>query len=195
MLFQGQEYASTRPFLYFADHQGPLRRAVRDGRAGFLAQFPSIAEPRVRALLPEPGAEATFAASRLDPAERAAHPEALALHRDLLALRRGDPVLRAQGEDGLDGAVLGPEAFCLRYRGGDGQDRLLLVNLGRALELQSLAEPLLATPDRAGWTELLCTEDPRYGGGGAPPFDDAGPVRLPAEAALLLAPAQEARHG
>ena len=31
MLFQGQEFGSTRPFLYFADHDGELAKAVRDG--------------------------------------------------------------------------------------------------------------------------------------------------------------------
>src|SRR5205814_871771 len=41
MLLQGQEFAASTPFLYFADHQGGLAQAVRDGRREFLAQFPS----------------------------------------------------------------------------------------------------------------------------------------------------------
>ena len=49
MLFQGQEFAASSPFLYFADHHGALADQVRKGRAEFLAQFPSIATAEVDA--------------------------------------------------------------------------------------------------------------------------------------------------
>src|SRR5690606_38790927 len=39
MLFQGQEYAASSPFFYFADHNPELARLVAKGRAEFLAQF------------------------------------------------------------------------------------------------------------------------------------------------------------
>src|SRR5207253_2493753 len=42
MLFQGQEFGASAPFLYFADHDGELAEAVAQGRRKFLAQFPSI---------------------------------------------------------------------------------------------------------------------------------------------------------
>src|SRR5262249_51172049 len=42
MLFQGQEFSASAPFLYFADHDPELAQAVRQGRAEFLQQFPSI---------------------------------------------------------------------------------------------------------------------------------------------------------
>src|SRR5207249_1560003 len=45
MLFQGQEFAASAPFFYFADHKSELAELVRDGRADFLTQFPSLAEP------------------------------------------------------------------------------------------------------------------------------------------------------
>ena len=48
MLFQGQEFGSTRPFVYFADHDAELARAVAKGRREFLAQFPSLADPEVQ---------------------------------------------------------------------------------------------------------------------------------------------------
>jgi maltooligosyltrehalose trehalohydrolase len=189
MLFQGQEYGSTRPFHYFADHAGELGRRVREGRAAFVRQFPSAEAADMRDRLADPSAEETFAGSKLDPAERARGGPALALHRDLLELRRIDPVLRSQGRDGIDGAVLAPEAFCLRLAGVGGRDRLLLVNLGADLELRSVAEPLVAPPDRRGWTVVWSSEDPRYGGSGTPAFDDARGLRVAGHAALLLAPA------
>jgi maltooligosyltrehalose trehalohydrolase len=188
MLFQGQELGSTRPFLYFADHRPGLAERVRAGRGEFLRQFPGIAESEAGELLADPGSPATFEACKLDPEARRAHPEAIALHRDLLELRREDPVLRAQGADGLDGAVLGPEAFALRWLDRRGADRLLLVNLGRTLSAGSIAEPLLAPPAGAAWTVAWSSEQPRYGGVGAPPPFGAGGIRIAGHAAALLVP-------
>jgi maltooligosyltrehalose trehalohydrolase len=71
-----------------------------------------------------------FERSKLDFSERERHPEAYALHRDLLRLRRQDPVFHAQKRRGVDGAVLGPESFVLRYYEEHGNDRLLIVNTG-----------------------------------------------------------------
>jgi maltooligosyltrehalose trehalohydrolase len=188
MLFQGQEFGASSPFLYFADHQPELAAKVRDGRREFLAQFPSIAAPGVSACLPDPGDPGSFERSKLDLGERARHAETYALHADLLALRREDPVFRAQGVHGVDGAVLGAEAFVLRFFGGGGDDRLLVVNLGPDLALDILPEPLLAPPADRRWALAWCSEDPRYGGRGAAPFDAERDWRIPAQAALVLRP-------
>ena len=117
MLFQGQEFASSAPFLYFADHRGELGDKVREGRAAFLTQFPSIASPEMMATLPDPSDPGTFERCKLDFAERGRHESIYAMHRDLIRLRRRDPVFRAQRPHGVDGAVLGPEAFVLRFFG------------------------------------------------------------------------------
>ena len=45
MLFQGQEFAASSPFHYFADHEKGLARKVRQGRGEFLQQFDSLAAP------------------------------------------------------------------------------------------------------------------------------------------------------
>src|SRR5205814_9974385 len=132
---------------------------------------------------------ATFERCRLHPSERDRHPEAWALHRDLLRRRREDPVLSRQGRDGLAGAVLGPEAFVVRFFGPDGDDRLLVVNLGPDLHLSPAPEPLLAPPLGRRWSVLWSTESRTYGGGGTFPPDSADGWRLPGEAAVLLAPA------
>ena len=55
MLFQGQEFGSTRPFYFFADHGADLAKLVREGRAKFLQQFPSLAAADILALVPDPG--------------------------------------------------------------------------------------------------------------------------------------------
>jgi maltooligosyltrehalose trehalohydrolase len=192
MLFQGQEFASSKPFLFFADHHGELAPLVAKGRGDFLAQFPSIATDAVRARLDAPHAEATFAKCVLDHTERDApgHAEMLALHRDLLALRRDDATIAARGTKGFDGAVLGPDAFVLRWFADDPRaDRILVVNLGPDRALGPLSEPLLAPPEACNWALRFSSESPRYAGRGTPTVEnEQGEWRLVAESAVLFAP-------
>jgi maltooligosyltrehalose trehalohydrolase len=188
MFFQGQEFAASSPFLFFADHNPELARLVKKGRGEFLAQFPSIARPEMRALLPDPADPRTFERCRLDWAERDRHVETLALHCDLLRLRRDDPVLHAPRSGGLDGAVLAPEALVLRFFGGTAGDRLLVVNFAADLHLDPAPEPLLAPLEGARWETLWSSEDPRYGGRGTPPLDNDDNWRLLGHAAVVLVP-------
>jgi maltooligosyltrehalose trehalohydrolase len=148
----------------------------------------------MRNRLPRPADRATFEASKLDPAERekSLHAEALALHRDLLRLRRDEPTIREGRRPGaLDGAVLGPEALVARWfdPGDLHDDRLLVVNLGAELGLEVAPEPLLAPPERRRWRVLWSSEDPRYGGRGTAEAEtEEQNWRLPAHSALVLAP-------
>jgi len=185
MLFQGQEFAASSPFLFFADHNPELAPRVRKGRAKYLAQFPSIALPAMQAQLADPSKPETFERCKLDVAERQRHAEVYALHRDLIRLRREDTVLRAPKRGSYDGAVLGPESFALRWFGGEG-DRLLLVNLGRDQRLDPAPEPLLAPPEEMRWLLYWSSEDPRYGGFGALHPETEQGWRLPGQAAVLL---------
>jgi maltooligosyltrehalose trehalohydrolase len=188
MLFQGQEFAASAPFLYFADHKPELARLVRRGRTDFLRQFPALAAPEMQGRLPDPADPATFEQSKLDLSERERHAEAYALHRDLIALRREEAVFAAQRPGGVDGAVLAEQAFVLRYFDGAADDRLLLVNLGRELSFDPAPEPLLAPPAGCRWTVRWSSEDPRYGGFGTPPVESDQGWRLPAESAIVLHP-------
>jgi len=187
LLFQGQEFAASTPFFYFADQQGPLADSYHRDRNRFLAQFPSLALDEIQKRLPRPSDPAVFHRCKLDFSDRQSHAEEYALHRDLLRLRREDPVLHAQRKGAVDGAVLGPDAFVLRYFGPAGNDRLLLVNFGIDLQLESAPEPLLAPPEDKQWTVLWASEDPRYGGCGAPPPVTEENWRIPGRAAVLLA--------
>jgi maltooligosyltrehalose trehalohydrolase len=188
MLFQGQEYSSSKPFLYFADHKPDLAAAIAKGRVEFLAQFPSLTDPGVVAGLAPPAHERTFLACKLDAAERAAHEEAYTMHRDLLALRRDDAVLGRAGAYRPEGAVLGAAAFLLRYIDRERGDRLLLVNLGCDLDFQPAREPLLAPPPDGRWRMAWSSEAPQYGGQGTPPLDPDGPWRLSGASAVFFVP-------
>jgi maltooligosyltrehalose trehalohydrolase len=161
---------------------------VAKGRKEFLQQFKTIACAEAASVLSDPAAEQTFLRSKLDFSERETHSEIYALHRDLLRLRREDPVFANPRAGGLDGAVLGPEAFVLRFFSEDGKDRLLLINLGLDLDLTPAPEPLLAPPGEADWSILWSSEAPCYGGGGTPPLPGEGSWRLLGHAAVVLQP-------
>ncbi|HUP72020.1 MAG TPA: malto-oligosyltrehalose trehalohydrolase [Acidimicrobiales bacterium] len=85
MLFQGEEWGASSPFLYFTDHADPtLGDAVREGRRSEFASFGW--DP---ASIPDPQAAESFLRSKLDWSEirRSPHSELLAWHRQLVALR------------------------------------------------------------------------------------------------------------
>lgn len=171
MLFQGQEFSSSTPFLYFADHEPELGASVRQGRREGLRHFHRLAGHDMADSFDDPCDIRTFERSKLDFAERESHAAAYALHRDLFRLRREDRIFSAQRADRIQGAVISAEAFLLRFFGDEGDDRLLLVNLGRDIDWRPAAEPLLAAPEGTAWRLLWSSEDPRYGGLGTRPLE------------------------
>ncbi|HEX3579627.1 MAG TPA: malto-oligosyltrehalose trehalohydrolase [Thermoanaerobaculia bacterium] len=174
MLFQGQEFGASAPFLFFADHEPELAAAVAKGRRESLEQFPSV-----KALdgdLAAPGDLMTFERCKLDHGEREAHAAVVALHRDLLRLR---PEMTGR----VRGAVIGAEALALRY-----EQRLLIVNLGAEIRLDIVPEPLLAPPLDRRWELRWSSDSPAYGGPGIIPIETKGTWILPAHAAIVMNP-------
>ena len=191
MLFQGQEFGASADFLYFNDMGHDLHDPIRNGRAEGLRIFPSFASAETQAGLADPFAPETFTRCKLDFSERDKHAAIYALHRDLLRLRREDRTFAAQRPGGVDGAVLGPNAFVLRFFGdqpGGDDDRLLVVNFGSLVEFSPAPEPLLAPPMGRRWDTLWTSELPLYGGYGPAAVEDDGRWRLPAEATVALRP-------
>ncbi len=186
MLFQGQEFAASTPFLFFCDHKAELSKKVREGRGKFLSQFRSLAIPEVQSVIPDPGNPSTFEMCKLDFSERQKNAAYYNMHKDLMRLRREDAVFRMQQKRGVDGAVLSDEAFVLRYFGGEHGDRLLLINFGRDLHLDPAPEPLLAPPANREWRIMWSSEDPRYHGYGTFPPDSKDNWRFPGYAAVAL---------
>jgi len=93
MLFQGEEWAASSPFLYFTDHREPdLARAVREGRGKEFAAFGWKPDE-----IPDPQDPGTFTRSKLDWSEpaRDRHADLLEWHRRLIRLRRSEPALQA----------------------------------------------------------------------------------------------------
>jgi maltooligosyltrehalose trehalohydrolase len=188
MFFQGQEFAASAPFLYFADHPDELRTRVSEGRRGFLRQFPSIACEESQAVLATPHDPETFRRCKLDFSERTKNEAVYRLHLDLLRVRREDRTLRKAIH--FDGAVLGERAFVLRYFSATGDDRLLIVNLGTDFFYSPSPEPLLAPTVQHGWSIVWSSESPAYGGGGTPALETTAGWRLPGHSAVLLQPGE-----
>jgi maltooligosyltrehalose trehalohydrolase len=190
MLFQGQEWGSTRPFHYFADHGAPLAAQVAAGRRKFLAQFPSLATSENQRRVPDPAVEQTFRGCKLDWSDRARGrgAEMWQLHRDLLALRRDDAVFAQQDAERVHGVALGSRLLLLRIFGAT-DDRLLLVNYGADQPLVPAPEPLLAPPAGRRWRLIWSSEDARYGGRGTPPVEtEEEGWRLPGHCAIVMTP-------
>ena len=85
LLFMGEEFGEVAPFPYFVSHgDDQLVEAVRSGRAREFESFSWQGEP------PDPQSEDTFRSAKLswELGQRAPHDQLLALHRELLRLRR-----------------------------------------------------------------------------------------------------------
>jgi len=186
MFFQGQEFWASAPFVYFADHHAELAELVRKGREEFMRRFRCLDGCEGAANVADPGSSESFELCKLDFSERQKHAEIYQMHRDLLRLRREDPVFAVQRADLIEGAVLSEEALALRYFGEDlGNDRLLVVNFGRDVSADLPAEPLLAPPEECEWRLIWSSDDPHYGGPGINGFDPQAWL-APAHAAMAL---------
>ena len=133
LLFMGEEWGATTPFLFFCDFEGPLADAVREGRRNEFGKFAAFADPAVRASIPDPLAPATFEASRLDwsEAEREQHEDHRRLVRRLLAIRREHIVPGLQGmAPGASAMRHGASGFTLAWRLANRRTLTLQANLG-----------------------------------------------------------------
>lgn len=131
LLFMGEEWGSTRPFLFFCDYAGELADAVRDGRRREFAKFDAFADPRARGRIPDPNAPDTFAASTLDwkTAESGPGARRMAFIRELLTIRRRE--IRPRLSENMHGGNFEVAAHALRvsWRLGDGAILCLAANL------------------------------------------------------------------
>ncbi|GHB15932.1 malto-oligosyltrehalose trehalohydrolase [Salinicola rhizosphaerae] len=135
LLFMGEEWGSTRPFLFFTDHRDALADAVREGRRREFAEFSAFEDPAQRERIPDPNAESTFLASCLDDAEaeRPANQAVRARYREWLGLRHRHLVPRLAGSRALGARALGDKAVTAVWCLGDGAVLTLALNLSNAV--------------------------------------------------------------
>ncbi|HTQ77777.1 MAG TPA: DUF3459 domain-containing protein, partial [Burkholderiales bacterium] len=144
LLFMGEEWAASTPFLFFCDFGPDLAQAVAEGRRREFARFAAFSHAEARARIPDPGSAATFAASKLDWAEREApaHRARLEEIRALLAIRRRHIAPRLAGARGGAQLEILNGALRVEWTLGDASRLRLLANFG--------AEPALLPPRLAG---------------------------------------------
>jgi maltooligosyltrehalose trehalohydrolase len=181
LLFMGEEYGETAPFLYFVSHGDPrLVEAVRRGRREEFAAFGWREEP------PDPQAESTFTASRLNPGLAASgrHRALLDFYRELLRLRREVPALASLDRARVEAhPVEAQRALAVVRRHGDSAALLVLAFASGA--------SLIRTPAAGRWRKALDSAEERWAGTGrlAPLCLDSSaaeaPVTLCGPAALL----------
>jgi maltooligosyltrehalose trehalohydrolase len=132
MLFMGEEFAASTPFLFFCDFGAELAQAVSNGRRHEFKPFAAFVDDAACSRIPDPNAELTFNASKLrwDERDRSPHRERLALVRELLALRQRYLAPRLAnithgGHYVIDGGLLR-----IGWRFGDGSCWRLLAHFG-----------------------------------------------------------------
>jgi maltooligosyltrehalose trehalohydrolase len=146
LLFQGEEWAASTPFLYVTDHEDPdLGRAVSEGRRQEFAAFGWAPEE-----VPDPQDPATFAASvlRWDELGSPGHADVLHWYRALIALRRSRPGLATGPLDDVAVTFDEDARWLVVHRRAAGVS--VVVNLGDAdqdVPVAGAGEVVLAWPD------------------------------------------------
>ncbi len=174
LLFMGQEWAASSPFLFFTDHNPELGQNVSAGRREEFRYFPAFSDPMVREQMPDPQAESTFLVSKLDWDELEAEPHAgvLRLCRDLLHLRSGEPALAAAGGEDFAVDAVDEGGIAIRRIPRAGPAILAIVRLEGAGAMDLRGHPVLASREGKNWETVLTTEDARYAIDPMPPRID-----------------------
>lgn len=151
LLFMGEEYGETHPFLFFTDFHGDLARAVREGRAREFAGHAGHEGESV----PDPNAEQTFIASRLD-WHKPETPEGqawMALTRQLLTLRQQYivPLLARAGGHSGNAVKTAPGFLAVSWTFPQGTLSMAVNIAATPQPLPDLpGETIFAWPDRGG---------------------------------------------
>ncbi|MGH7007186.1 MAG: malto-oligosyltrehalose trehalohydrolase [Stellaceae bacterium] len=142
LLFMGEEWDATTPFLFFCDFAGALGAAVRDGRRHEFAKFSAFATDKAMAAIPDPVALETFTTSQLG-----THPPAAPAIRRLLDIRRQEIMPRLPGMHGGAQYTIVTTRLVVTWRLGDSSALTLVANLGPA----ATAAPVRSTAGRILW--------------------------------------------
>jgi len=155
MLFMGEEYAETAPFLYFVSHGDKnLIEAVRNGRKEEFASFGWPDEP------PDPQAEETFEKSKLNWNLRVKeqNKRMLELYRELISIRNNHPDLSHCRKDNY--TVSSGENILFVFFNHENQ------KLGAVFNFSDNETRTELTDSFVKCEKILDTADNKYGGPG-----------------------------
>jgi malto-oligosyltrehalose trehalohydrolase len=166
MLFMGEEWNASTPFLFFCDFEPELAALVTEGRRGEFAGFAEFADPEKRERIPDPVAPETFERSKLNWAEIAEpdHAGWFAYYARLLAIRNAEIAPLTARITGNDASyeTMGERGLRAHFRLDDGTTLLLEANLG--------SEPLSGFASDAPGTVVFATHEPTFPNAVAPPW-------------------------
>ena len=194
MLFQGEEFNSSAPFLYFADHQSQeLAQQVREGAPPSCSNFPRSTTTRARAALDDPSSRATFERCKLDSADRDEE-------------RTGRRSLPRLAPLATRGSRVRAAARRPRARERDRRARLRAPRPVRAGGSARPREPRAdaaaridrgsdrrAPPHGAHWGTLWSSEETAYGGDGVGPVDGVDGWQIGGHQTTVLEPPRGGR--
>ncbi|MGO9600046.1 MAG: malto-oligosyltrehalose trehalohydrolase [Isosphaeraceae bacterium] len=195
LLFMGQEWASSAPFLFFTDHAEPLGTLVKEGRRHEFREYAAFADPETLKRIPDCQAESTFLACKLDWNERDREPHAsiLRLYRTLLHLRRTEPALQCQRRGKYEATALDADTLLLR-RDADGASSIWVAVCLKGSRTVRLEIPAASSVQH--WELILTTEDPSFApepGATTPHVDLTGPapiITFKGPTAVILRPSR-----
>jgi maltooligosyltrehalose trehalohydrolase len=180
LIFMGQEWAASTPFLYFTDHNPELGRLVVEGRRREFQRFSEFRDPATRERIPSPQAPETFEASRLDwdEREREPHRGVLNLYRRLLELRAGAVPVGPAAREYFTARALDRDTLLLRYAPGE-VDVVLVARLR--------GHGTVSVPDLPAEAQvLLTTEDVDFASDGKRPGIAGADIHFSGPAAVLF---------
>jgi len=157
LLFMGEEFGASTPFLFFCDFEPDLAAKAREGRRSEFARFAEFSSPEAQARIPDPNREETFFRSKLDWAclQSPPHRGWLSFYRELLALRRKEifPRIKSVEPSKSEFEVIGNKAVRVRWPLASGGALALIANFGTDnLEIPAAPEGALlyTTADALG---------------------------------------------
>jgi maltooligosyltrehalose trehalohydrolase len=133
MIFMGDEWGETKPFLFFTDHEDELADLVREGRRREFGHFAAFKNPDMRAKIPDPNAIGTFTASIpeipiIPTPDQAAM---MALYESALRIRREKIIPHLAGTVSAGAQPLGTAGVRAAWKLNDGALLTLAANFGK----------------------------------------------------------------
>lgn len=179
MLFMGEEWSETNPFLYFVSHTDPqLAEAVRKGRKAEFADFHAEGEA------PDPMSTDTFENSRLqwNLLDQTEHQAMFRYYKALISLRKQHPVLKTLDRKKLRVKFHEEQNTLLLHRWTDDKHLIAILNFSNSPRKVGL-------PDvDQSWSTLLFSGDKQWGGEAdiAATFEAKADVLLPPQSILII---------
>lgn len=166
LLFMGEEFGETNPFLYFTSHEDPdLAQAVREGRRAEFAKFAWKGES------PDPQSESTFLSSKVHAFEEVTARQGTLrnFYQELIRLRRTMVAHREPSKETIE-TMSSEEPKLLVVKRGSGQHQLCAI-----FNFEDRPADIPPVLSHGRWKRLLDSTDPVWSGPGSslPPLLDS----------------------